>query len=67
MNFHNQQCSDSEVALIESQWKSQGFRLTNKSSDKELLPMEYRKSSYRGDINSFDGPRTWLLTRRNRD
>ena len=67
MSFSTKQCTDTEVFIVETQWQSEGFRLVSKTNDKDLLPHEYLKTSYRGDRNSFDGPRTLTLTRRNPD
>ena len=67
MNIYTHQCSDTEVATIESKWRSEGFRLVSKTNEKNLLPMEYIKTSHYGTEKSFNGPRSWLLTRRNAD
>ena len=64
MNLYIEHCSDAVLADYERSWKLQGFRYVTKQSEKDLLPKEYMKTSFHGDQNSFYGPITWVLTRR---
>lgn len=67
MNIYIRQCNDLEVTKVEAQWRQEGFRLVSKMNEKDLLPMEYIKTSYSEDLNSTDDPRSWTLTRRYAD
>jgi len=67
MNITTRQCRDSEVAGIEQEWIAQGYYLVHKTNSGQLRPMEYMKTSHHGSVHSFDGPRIWTLTRRNKD
>lgn len=58
------QCSDKEFPAAEAAWQAEGFRPTEKKNEKDLLPMEYLKTSSTGSVDSFGGKRNWLLVRR---
>jgi len=58
------ECSDAELPVAESRWQAEGFRPTDKKDEKDLMPMEYLKTSHRGTAASFGGERKWLLVRR---
>lgn len=64
MKTRSVQCSSVEAAAIESQWQSEGYRLVQKNSEKELLQFEYIKTPHRGSETSFEGELMWLLSRR---
>lgn len=57
-------CIDSALPAIERDLAARGFRLVDKTNEKELMPNEYMKSSHSGTSNSFEGPRKWTITRR---
>lgn len=59
--YSSKECSDSELMPEEARLRAQGYQLTEKSTEKDLLPMEYMKSSHHGSAQSFDGPKRWLL------
>ena len=53
-----------KIYTAETQWQKEGFMLVSKTNEKDLLIGEYMKTSYRGDVNSFDGPQQWTIKRR---
>lgn len=59
--YRGKECSDLELASEEVWLQKQGYRLTGKNTDKDLLPMEYMKSSHHGSAQSFEGSKKWLL------
>ena len=63
-NIITKSCDDSELQSIEESLRAQGFRLTSKSNEKELMPFEYMKTSYHGSEESFHGPRRWTVIAR---
>ena len=48
-------CSDIELAALEARLKASGFILTQKATEKNLLPMEYLLRVYSGDVASIVG------------
>lgn len=54
-------CSDSELASLEAKLRADGFTLTQKTAEKSLLPMEYLRRAYSGNVVSFVGPKRWTI------
>ncbi len=53
--IHIFECTEAELATVETDLRFKGFHLVNKSSDKDLLPSEYIKTL------SQDGERKWII------
>jgi hypothetical protein len=67
MKFETRHCSPEELPTIEAKLQAKGFRLTQKTRQEDLNPMEYMKRSYRGTPDSFEGPLHWEVTQRHKD
>ncbi len=53
--------SAAELAQLEAKLQEEGYRLTAKTNEKELLPKEYLKRPHGASANSFGGPNVWLV------
>lgn len=54
-------CSDAELPKVEADLRAKGYRLVNKTNEKDLAPGEYIKSSFTGSEQSFAGPKMWTV------
>lgn len=61
-DYRSFDCSETELLQHEVKLKQDGFRLTNKTNEKDLQPKEYFKRSYSGTTTSFEGPIRWSIT-----
>jgi hypothetical protein len=61
MELGGQQCSDAELPKVEDDLRAKGYRLVNKTNEKDLAPGEYIKSSFTGLRQSFAGPKMWTV------
>lgn len=53
--------SDDELAAFESQLRTEGYRLTQKTSEIELLPGEYLKRQRPSYVYAYASPIVWEL------
>lgn len=60
-DFGSKECLDSELDSEEARLRAHGYQLTAKRTEKDLLPMEYMKSSFHGTAQSFEGQKRWLI------
>lgn len=61
MKFGGHQCSDADLPKVEADLRAKGYRLVNKSDEKDLAPGEYMKSSFTGSEQSVAGPKMWKV------
>ena len=64
ISTHSDEVSDIDLNRLEKELRDLGFRITEKSSPKELGPGEYFKRAHHGDAQSFTGERRWTVVRR---
>jgi len=57
-------CLPEGLPELEREWQKEGYVLSGKSSEKDLLPREYLKRSYSGNENVFGGQTKWTVIRR---
>ena len=50
-----------ELAEVENRLQQEGYLLTAKSNEKELLPGEYLKQSHSAFTHAFGGPVVWRI------
>lgn len=50
-----------ELAQLEATLRQDGYHLTEKTNEKQLLPKEYLKRPHSASTKSFLGPTVWLV------
>lgn len=61
MEYGGRECSDAELPQVEAELRAKGYRLVQKTNEKDLLPGEYIKSSFTGSEHPFEAPKMWTL------
>lgn len=61
MEYGEWQGSDDKLPKVEVDLRAKGYRLVNKTNEKDLAPREYIKSSFTGSEKSFEGPKMWTV------
>jgi hypothetical protein len=62
MNLRSRQCDENEAKRFEVELRTQGMRLVEKQTDKDLLPGEYVKRSHTGTEHVIGGKRIYTFT-----